>query len=115
MKEILASALWIYGLAAVVSMLIAALIKLVVVLLGRAARHAAPADAAPLLEPNPGIAAVVQLDAHDVAAITAAVYASIGVHRIVHIEDAAHGSGWAAEGRLAHHASHRLPTRRPDR
>jgi hypothetical protein len=102
MNGLVANTLWIYGLAAVVSLLIAAIIKLIVVLLGRSER-AAPAPA-----PAVGQAAALPgADAQLVAAIGAALYACIGEHRIVHIEDAAHGAGWAAEGRLAHHSGHR--------
>ena len=41
MSELVVNTLWIYGLAAAVSLLIAALIKLIVVLLGRVDRPAA--------------------------------------------------------------------------
>jgi hypothetical protein len=107
MSELVVNTLWIYGLAAAVSLLIAALIKLIVVLLGRVDRPAA-VIAPPRARPA---AAVEAGDARVVAAISAAVYACIGEHRIVHIEDAAHGAGWAAEGRAAHHSAH-LPTYR---
>ncbi len=106
MSELVVNTLWIYGLAAAVSLLIAALIKLIVVLLGRVDRPAA-AVAPPRARP----ATVEAGDARVVAAISAAVYACIGEHRIVHIEDAVHGAGWAAEGRAAHHSGH-LPTYR---
>ncbi len=43
-----------------------------------------------------------------VAAISAAVAATLGAHRIVRIEPAHHGIGWQAEGRAAHHGSHAL-------
>jgi hypothetical protein len=46
-----------------------------------------------------------------VAAIAAAVYAVLGVHRIVHIEERDRGRVWTAEGRMAHHASHNVPHR----
>jgi hypothetical protein len=42
---------------------------------------------------------------YEVAAISAAISAVIGAHRIVHIEPAL-GLGWQAEGRAAHHGSH---------
>jgi hypothetical protein len=44
-----------------------------------------------------------------IAAISAAVTAMIGAHRIVHIEPAAHGPGWTVGGRAAHHQSHAVP------
>ena len=102
MNELIVNTLWIYGLAAVVSLVIAAIIKLIVVLMGRATPPAVTAPA-PVLRP---VAAFADADARRVAAISAAVYACIGEHRIVHIEDAAHGTGWAAEGRQAHHSGH---------
>ena len=46
-------------------------------------------------------------DAH-IAAISAALAATIGHHRIVHIEPAHNGLGWQAEGRAAHHGSHAI-------
>jgi hypothetical protein len=48
-----------------------------------------------------------------VAAITAAVYATIGAHRIVYIGESAPGSSWTAEMRTRHHASHVLTRTRP--
>jgi hypothetical protein len=56
---------------------------------------------------------------HEVAAISAAVAAMIGAHRIVHIEPAYQGLGWQSEGRAAHHGSHAVshsgaPQRQPD-
>ncbi len=46
-------------------------------------------------------------EAH-VAAISAAIAAMIGPHRIVHIEPSHNGHGWQAEGRSAHHGSHTI-------
>ncbi len=43
---------------------------------------------------------------YHIAAISAAVAAMVGPHRIVHIEPVHHGLGWQAEGRAAHHGSH---------
>jgi hypothetical protein len=52
----------------------------------------------------------VDMTAEDhVAAISAAVYAMIGSHRIVHIEEARHGPGWVLVGRAAHHAGRPVP------
>jgi hypothetical protein len=42
----------------------------------------------------------------DIAVIASAVYAMLGSHRIVHIEDASKGHLWAAEGRWMHQTSH---------
>jgi len=74
----------------------------------------------PLLnQAGPGVAAKIQqqpepvetdepvdMTADDhIAAISAAMAALIGAHRIIHIEPA-YPAGWLAEGRVAHHTSH---------
>lgn len=100
--------LWIYGLAAVVSLVIAVLIKLIVVTLGRMER--APAEA-PAAAPKAVQASVPDFDlaTDHVAAISAAVYAVLGSVRIVHIEESRRRGGWLAEGRLAQHTGHDVP------
>jgi hypothetical protein len=67
---------------------------------------------------GPGIAAQIQhqlppaspredmTEDDHIAAISAAVAAIVGAHRIVHIEPEHPGGGWLAEGRTAHHSSH---------
>lgn len=66
----------------------------------RAAREVPPQAAAA------EIAAEVEPGEH-LAVIAAAVFATLADgHRIVRIEPARGGEGWAAEGRLAHHGSH---------
>ncbi len=104
MHDILFKTLWMYGLAIVVSLLIAVVIKAIVGGLNAFERlslaKAAPQPAAPMAELAPGVSA------DHVAAIVAAVYATIGAHRIVHIDDGHRAAGWVNEGRRAHHASH---------
>jgi len=97
----------IYGLAIVISMLVALMIKGIVVMLERlgAPRAKAPAAATPVA---PGISG------EHIAAIAAAAHAVLGAHRIVHVEDRARGMSWTFEGRAAHHGSHQIP-RRPIR
>ncbi len=100
MADIWMKAFWIYGLAIIVSLGVAVVIKVIVVVLN--AIEGKPEAAKPAAAP-----AVPAFDvaADHVAAISAAVYAMLGAHRIVHIEE--HRTpGWVAEGRLAHHASH---------
>lgn len=92
--------LWIYGLAAAVSMLIAGVIKVMVKLLNLADRQPAHAPAPPAALPVPAVQAV---PAEHVAAIAAAVHATLGTHRIVQIDDTRGGAGWRAEGRIAQH------------
>lgn len=109
MSAIVLKILWIYGLMAVVSMLIAGVIKVIVLLLGRFDRQPqAAADAA-----RAQLAQTAEVPAAHVAAISAAVYAAIGAHRIVHIEDQRGSGRWGAEGRSAHHHSHAVPTYKP--
>jgi hypothetical protein len=50
-----------------------------------------------------------------IAAITAAVYATIGAHRIVYIgpSSPSAGSSWTTEMRTQHHASHAVTRTRP--
>lgn len=99
--------LWMYGLAIVVSLGVAVVIKLIVVALGaieqRRSSAAAPAPASPA--PAAAPAGVPQ---EHVAAITAAIYALIGEHRVLQILDLHRHDGWTAEGRLAHHHSHTI-------
>ncbi len=93
--------LWMYGVAIIVSLLIAALIKAIVVLLSRIER----APAQPAARP-PVVAPAAPVPPEHVAAIAAAVHAVIGGHRILRIEGGRRGAGWLGEGRLAHHTSH---------
>ena len=98
-----------YGLAIVISFAVALLIKIVVVVLSipqrreRAAAEAAKPAARAAPAPQPAVDAA----ADDIAAIAAAVYAMIGAHRIVRIQEGADvGRAWTAEGRLVHQTSH---------
>ena len=117
MSAVIVKALWIYGLAAVVSMLIAATIKAIVWLLNRAERKPAaavlaPASGAAPARPMPaGVPAPAGIPAEHVAAIAAAVYATADALRIVHIEDLHGARTWGAEGRSVHHQSHAVPGR----
>lgn len=104
MSDVWMKALYIYGLAIIVSLAVAVVIKVIVVVLNAIERKPA---AAPKAAPAPA-APVFDVAADHVAAISAAIYAMLGAHRIVHLEE--HRTpGWVAEGRLAHHASHAVP------
>jgi hypothetical protein len=100
MSEVIVKALWIYGLAIVVSMAVAVVIKVIVVVLNAIERKP---EAAP--KAAPAAAPAFDLLADHVAAISAAVYSAIGAHRIIHIEENRRPE-WVVEGRLAHHTSH---------
>lgn len=94
----------IYGIVIVISMLVAVVIRGIVWALSRQAKQEAvkaPAKPAPAVQPAP--AGIPQ---EHLAAITAAVAAMMGAHRIVHIEMAGRGFGWTAEARTVHHTSH---------
>jgi hypothetical protein len=106
MSSIWVTTLWMYGLAIAVSMGVAVIIKLIVLALGTLEKKPALAPAA---SARPAVAAeIAGVPAEHVAAIAAAIYAIIGEHRILHIQDAHRHDGWTAEGRLAHHHSHTL-------
>lgn len=90
-----------FALMAAIAMACAVFIKALVAVLGVAGRRVAVAAPAPAPPPPaaPGIEPEV------VAAISAAVAASVGAHRVIYIgED--HAAGWAADARHRHHASH---------
>lgn len=101
MSEMITKTLWMYGVAIIVSLLIAALIKAIVVLLGRIERKPVPPALA-----LPAAAPAATVPPEHIAAIAAAVHAVIGGHRILRIENGRRGAGWLGEGRLAHHTSH---------
>jgi hypothetical protein len=102
MSDVIVKALWVYGLAIVVSLAVAVVIKVIVIVLNALERK--PVEA-PKPAPAPAPAPAFDLLADHIAAISAAVYSVIGAHRIVHIEEHRHAE-WAVEGRMAHHASH---------
>ena len=104
MSEVIIKTLWIYGLAIIVSLAVAVVIKVIVVALNMLERKPA-APAQPIAVPPAPFA----VEADHIAVIAAAVHAMTGAHRVVHIEAAPHHSGWAAEGRQVHHASHTVP------
>ncbi len=97
----------IYGIVVVISMLVAAVIRGIVILLSRQADKAeatAPAKAtapAPVAKPI-----AIGIPQEHIAVISAAVAMMMGAHRIVHIEMANRGFGWTAEARTTHHTSH---------
>lgn len=105
MSSIWVTTLWMYGLAIVVSLAVAVVIKVIVVALGAVERRAAVAPT-PVATPAAVDTASDGVPGEHVAAIAAAIYALIGEHRILHIHDAHRHDGWVAEGRLAHHHSH---------
>ena len=99
MNEPIYLSITIYGLAVVISFLVAALIKGIVVALPLLRRREAARE-----RPTPKPAAAVPPE--HVAAIAAAVAAVAGPRHIIHIEDRGRAAAWAAEGRMMHQTSH---------
>ncbi|MBL8248689.1 MAG: hypothetical protein JNK95_10060 [Candidatus Competibacter sp.] len=97
----------IYGIVIVISMLVAAVIRGIVIVLSRQAeQEAAKAPVKPAPVARPAIVAVGGVPQEHLAVIAAAVGAMMGAHRIVHIEVPDRGFGWTAEARTVHHTSH---------
>ncbi len=90
-------ALQVYGIAIVISVLVAVLIKLMVSLTGRMERSR-PVDI-----PTGTVCPVgLGVPDEDVAALSAAIFVAMGPHRILHIAPTSHG--WAAGARAAQHS-----------
>ena len=109
MGEAFLLSLQMFGLVIVVSMLVAAMIRVIVHTLSAMQKKRQPTAPA---APAPAVPAAAEPDPaeYDIAVIAAAVYATVGAHRILHIEDR-RGASWTVGGRLAHHGSHAVPHR----
>jgi flagellar basal body-associated protein FliL len=100
----------IYLIVIVVSMLVAAVIRGVVMVLSRqaeqdAAKALAKAPVKPVIAaPQPTLVSGVPQE--HLAVIAAAVAAMMGAHRIVRIQTPDRGFGWTSEARTTHHTSH---------
>lgn len=94
--------LQIYGLTAVIAMLVAVLIKVMVFVTGRLERaaNAAAGTQAPVGTVCPVFLGIPD---EDVAALSAAIFAMIGPHHILHISETRHT--WSSQGRAAQHHS----------
>ena len=92
--------LQVYGIAIVIAMLVAVLIKAMVAVMGRLEQTAA-AKAVPQGEVCPVFLGIPD---EDVAVLSAAIYSAIGPHHILHISEASHA--WSSQGRAAQHTSH---------
>ena len=103
--DVIVQSLGIYGLAIVISVIMAVSIRAIVATLAAAQRQKAPAPAVAGASPAP--AAVEDgIPADDVAAIAAAVATVFTAHRIVHIQPLQDSHAWATEGRWQHQTSH---------
>ena len=94
--------LQIYGIAIVISMVVAVLIKALVIVTSSTKRFTKPAEAAQQKTTVPVVAPGIPDEV--VAAITAAIAVVMGPHRILHIGETKHS--WAREGRSAQHSHH---------
>ena len=95
-----------YALAIAISACAAVIIQAIVVLTARVGVQAAKPAAQPTAAAARPAATPAGIPEDHVAAITAAVAATLGGHRVVHIADESSGAMWRAEGRLRHQTSH---------
>lgn len=92
--------LQVYGITIVIAMLAAVLIKALVVLTARVERGVAAKSV-----PQGAVCPVAMgIPDEDVAALTAAIYAAIGPHVVLHISPTSRT--WSSHGRAAQHTSH---------
>ncbi|WP_300449214.1 hypothetical protein [Accumulibacter sp.] len=91
------TALQVYGISIVISVLVAVLIKLMVSITGRMEKIK------PLDIPIGTVCPIgLGVPDEDVAALSAAIFVAMGPHRILHIAPTSHG--WAAGARAAQHS-----------
>ena len=91
--------LQVYGIAIVISLLVAVVIKLLVPLTARIEKTK------PVEVPLGTVCPVgLGVPDEDVAALSAAIFVAMGPHRVLHITPTSHG--WASGGRAAQHSSH---------
>jgi len=107
MTELIIKSFGMYGLTIVISMLAALLIKAIVLSIAKTedrrkqvsrAKAKAVADRKPVPSGH--------VDPAHVAVISAAVYAMLGSHRIVHIADSRRTATWTSEGKRQLQSSH---------
>ena len=96
----ISQSLQVYGIAIVVSMIVAVLIKVLVTLTGRVKRPAAKTLPAPV-QAKAEVASTA-IPGEVVAAISAALSVTMGPHRVLHIAET--GRSWSNVGRSAQHS-----------
>lgn len=101
LSQTILRALQIYGIAIVISMIVAVMIKVLVTLTGRINRPRV-ATAVTSVAPQPAPVASPGVPADVVAAISAALAVITGPHRILHIAESKRS--WARQGRDAQHS-----------
>jgi Na+-transporting methylmalonyl-CoA/oxaloacetate decarboxylase gamma subunit len=93
-------ALQVYGISIVIALLVAVLIKVMVLVTSRLERSTAAKTV-----PQGEICPVAQgIPDEDVVALSAAIFAAIGAHHILHISPT--NRTWSSHGRAAQHTSH---------
>jgi hypothetical protein len=108
-SDIIFLSLSIYAFAIAISALVALMIKGISVVCSwnrKSGQSLSPSDQVRIPTSDQ------HADEIPIAAISAAVYAVAGPHRIVHIEHGARSPAWVTEGRVRHHSAHNLPRRR---
>jgi hypothetical protein len=113
--EVTVLSFFAYFLTIVVALLSAVLIQGIVMILAGAkkSKTKAVAAATPVQVSVAPEKTLEDPTAH-VAAITAAIYAVVGAHRLVYIGEARPAYGWTTTGRTLHQLSH-APKRAPQR
>jgi Na+-transporting methylmalonyl-CoA/oxaloacetate decarboxylase gamma subunit len=100
MNQPILFSLQVYGIAIVIAMLVAVLIKFMVFVTGRLERSTAAKTV-----PQGEVCPVAQgIPDEDVVALSAAIFAAIGAHHILHISPTSRT--WSSNGRAAQHTSH---------
>jgi hypothetical protein len=94
-------ALQIYGIAALIAMFVAVLIRAMVKITGRLEKTPVSAQQVPQGTVCPVFLGIPE---EDVAALSAAIFAVMGPHHILHISETPHA--WSSQGRAAQHMSH---------
>ncbi|MBK8120208.1 MAG: hypothetical protein IPK39_14295 [Sulfuritalea sp.] len=93
----------VYGIAIVISLLVAVLIKVMVVVTSRMEK------AKPVEVPTGTVCPIGPgVPDEDVAALSAAIFAAIGPHRVLHLEPTSHS--WGSGGRSSQHSHAPRPT-----
>ena len=93
----------VYGIAIVISLLVAVLIKVMVVVTSRMEK------AKPVEVPTGTVCPIGPgVPDEDVAALSAAIYAAIGPHRVLHLAPTSHS--WGSGGRSSQHSHAPRPT-----
>ncbi len=98
--------LWMYGLAIIVSLCAAVIIRLVVWSIQSMPQPKAAPPRVPVLQAAP--ADSQGIPAAHIPVIAAAAAAMFRRPRIIHIQDAGRGLTWLTEGRMVHMTSHRI-------